>query len=473
MTMPADLRALIVEDEAVLARAVGQRLEREGYRCRRAESLAEARRALDGPVPPDLVLLDMRLPDGSGLDLLAEIPPADHQRMAVIVMTAFGDIDNAVAAMKKGAADYLRKPVDLEAVVLAAERAVTAVRVRNRLAYSLEREHHRIEAPGLIGESPEMSAARQRLTTIASLVGDGSAPPPTVLILGETGTGKDVAARLIHSQGPLANRPFVHVDCAALPGELIEAELFGHAPGAYTGARGARSGLIEAAEDGTLFLDEIGELPLELQTKLLNVIERRVVRRIGANRETPVAARMIAATNRDLPAMITEGRFRSDLYYRLNVLTVDMPALRDCTGDAVILAKHFLAMTARRYGRPQPRLSADAVADLEAYPWPGNVRELSHLIERSVLLSEDNAISAATLALSVPAGQDQAETDTLKALRQMTLDEAERWLITETLKDTKGNVSRAARRLGVTRMAMRYRIQKYGLTPHRHKERIG
>lgn len=468
-------RALIVEDESVLARAVGQRLERDGYRCEIASSLTEARKCLkDTAGSPDLMLLDMRLPDGSGLELLTDdVPGVNPEQMATIVMTAFGDVENAVAAMKAGASDYLRKPVDLEELAFASARAIEAVRIKNQLAYSREREAHHGELPRLTGKSPPIEAVQKRLHAIANLIGDGSAPPPTVLILGETGTGKGEAARIIHQSGPRADRPFVHIDCASLPTELIEAELFGHARGAYTGASGERSGLIEAAEDGSLFLDEIGELPVALQTKLLNVIERRVVRRIGATRENPVAARFIAATNRNLQDMVADGRFRSDLYYRLNVLTIEMPALYSCTGDAVLLAEHFATQVARRFGRSIAGFTAEARVQISRYHWPGNVRELKHTVERAVLLSDANQISASALALPTDT-ESQSPAPTFEdSLEAMTLDQAERWLIEKALLETRGNVTKAAERLGVTRMAMRYRIEKHRLGSRAEKMKNG
>jgi two-component system response regulator AtoC len=253
----------------------------------------------------------------------------------------------------------------------------------------------------------------------------------------------------------------VQIDCASLPRELIEAELFGHEKGAYTGAQGARAGLLEAAEGGTAFLDEIGELPLDMQAKLLNVIERRVVRRVGSVRERPIAARFVAGTNRDLPAMIAAGQFRADLYYRLNVVTLTMPPLRERGNDVTLLARHFAAQTARRYALDEPGFDPVALSALQRYHWPGNVRELKHLIERAVLLCQGRDIGAADLGLpsAATAGADAAAVP----FASMTLDEAERWLIERTLDRVRGNVSEAARRLGVSRMTLRYRIEKHGL----------
>ncbi|HLD09765.1 MAG TPA: sigma-54 dependent transcriptional regulator, partial [Methylophilaceae bacterium] len=304
------LRVLMVEDEVVFARAVVKRLRQAGYECEHAENLADGR-ALAKQFMPELALLDMRLPDGNGFDLLTEFVA---KGIAVIVMTAYGEVSDAVNAIKQGAVDYLKKPVDLEELLLVVEKVKATTKLKHQLDYSRQRDTHAIEGVELLGDSPAMRSVRMQVQRIAQLVAIADAIPPTLLINGETGTGKDVAARLLHQSCARNDRPFVHVDCASLPGELIESELFGHEKGAFTSAQGSRIGLIEAAEDGTLFLDEIGELPLNLQTKLLNVLERRMVRRVGSTKERPVAARFIAATNRDLQQMVTKGRFRSDLF---------------------------------------------------------------------------------------------------------------------------------------------------------------
>jgi DNA-binding NtrC family response regulator len=256
----------------------------------------------------------------------------------------------------------------------------------------------------------------------------------------------------------------VHVDCTALPGDLIEAELFGHEKGAFTSAHAQRIGLIEAAEDGTVFLDEIAELPLELQAKLLAVLERRQIRRVGASRERPVQAWFIAGTNRPIEAMVQAGEFRADLFYRLKVLTLNMPALRERGDDMVLLARRFIRQTARRFGLPQPELTPDAIAAMRAYPWPGNVRELAHLVERAVLLSNGGPISASILMLDIK--PPLSETPPAHPQAQ-TLDEAEADLIRQALEQAGGNISQAARRLDITRMTLRYRMQKHGIMPRR------
>jgi len=380
--------------------------------------------------------------------------------ITTIVMTAFGEINDAVGAMKQGATDYLKKPVDLEELLLAVEKAQDSARIKHQLDYSRQRDSHAVEAVELLGESAVMQAVHAQIDRIAKLSSLTDTVPPTVLISGETGTGKDVAARLLHQSCANHKRPFVQVDSASLPSELIESELFGHEKGAYTSAQGARPGLIEAAEDGTLFLDEIGELPLTLQAKLLNVLERRVVRRLGSTRERPVPARFVAATNRDLQQMVLEGRFRADLYYRLNVLGVTMPPLRQRGDDIVLLTRHFATQTERRYGLPQREFSVGAMQAISGYSWLGNVRELKHQVSRAVLLSKGPVISESDLMLP---SRVRVASPVGEATSPVTLDEAEKVLIENALKQASGNVSEAARLLGITRMTIRYRMDKHGI----------
>ncbi|MPS47939.1 sigma-54 dependent transcriptional regulator [Methylobacillus sp.] len=450
------LRVLLVEDEVIFARAVAKRLQQAGYDCEHAATL-QAGRELVRQMAPDMILLDMRLPDGNGLDLLPELVA---KGIAVISMTAYGEVADAVYAMKLGATDYLKKPVDLDELLLTIEKAQAATRLKHHLDYSRQRNMHATEGVELLGDSPAMSSVKAQIERFAQLVTFSDAIPPTVLIQGETGTGKDVAARLLHLSCANSDRPFVHVDCASLPAELIESELFGHEKGAFTSAQGSRCGLIEAAEDGTLFLDEIGELPLALQAKLLNVLERRMVRRLGSTKEHPVLARFVAATNRDLHQMVLEGRFRSDLFYRLNVLTMNMPPLRERGDDILLLAKHFAVQTERRYGlQPRP-FSAGATSMIREYHWPGNVRELKHQVSRAVLLGRESQIMPHDLAL--PGSLQPKQAMTIPE-RGVTLESAEKALIENALRQSNNNVSEAARQLGITRMAMRYRMERHGI----------
>ncbi|RME35412.1 MAG: sigma-54-dependent Fis family transcriptional regulator, partial [Gammaproteobacteria bacterium] len=442
------------------ARAVAKHMERRGFRARVAGTLQEAEKAFREEVP-DLILLDMRLPDGSGLDFLQRLREKEASSVPVLVFSAYGELEDAVAAMKLGAADYLKKPVDLDELMLNVEKVLANQAVREQLQYSHRREHRAREGVEFLGESPAIRSLREQAERIAGLTTNPGVEPPTVLITGETGTGKDVYAHLLHQLSGRRDSPFVQVDCASLPRDLIESELFGHEKGAFTNAHAARTGLIEAAEEGVLFLDEIGELSLDLQAKLLATLERRLVRRVGSTREHEVKAWFIAATNRNLEEMVAEGEFRSDLYYRLNVLAIGVPPLRERGDDILLLANHFIETVARRFGLPVPELTQEAVEAMRRYPWPGNVRELKHLIERAVLLSKGGEIGVAELML--PAGQAATPATGTAGLEGLTLDEAERLLIEKALERTGNNISQAARQLGVTRMAMRYRMKKYGL----------
>jgi DNA-binding NtrC family response regulator len=452
-------RILVVDDEAVFASAVCKRLGKAGYQCAVAGTLAAAHAQLQSTVP-DLILLDLRLPDGNGMDFLQALRRTPDSAPPIVVLTAHAEVDDAVRAMKQGAADYLKKPIDLDELLLGIDRALEAARLRHQLDYSRSRDSHAVEGALFLGESTVVNDVRDQIVRLAKLMAAAGEPGPSVLILGETGAGKDVAARLLHLSSGRRTRPFVHVDCASLPRELMEAELFGHEKGAFTGAAGARAGLIEAAEDGTVFLDEIGELPAELQAKLLNVIERRKVRRLGSSREHAVRACIVAATNRNLQDMIAQGAFRADLYYRLNVLTVTMPPLRARGNDVLLLASSFAELTTHRYRLPAAAFAEDAKRAMLSYTWPGNVRELKHLVERAVMLSRGNEISAADLGLSATAA---VHDPTAEALDRMTLEDAERTLIQRALLATGGNVSESARRLGVSRMTLRYRMEKYNL----------
>jgi DNA-binding NtrC family response regulator len=455
----ASAQVLLVEDEKVFARAVSTRLARAGIACRMAHTLAEAAERI-AEARPDLMLLDMRLPDGSGLDFLTQLQAKEDPQIPVVVLTAYSEVDDAVAAMKLNAVDYVKKPIDLDELVLILEKVLETASLTRRLSYSRIRDSQATEGVQLLGESPPMAALRSQIERIATLAASVREFPPTVLILGETGSGKDVTGRLLHVQSARGERPYIHVDCAALPKELIEAELFGHEKGAFTSAHAARVGLIEAAEAGTVFLDEVGELPLDLQSKLLAVIERRRMRRVGASEERPVAAWFLAASNRPMAEMVKQGAFRADLYYRLRVLSLSVPPLRDRGADVVLLAREFAAVTGRRYGIAIPEIAPDAEDALLAYPWPGNVRELKHVMERAVLHCGGPVLRASQLMLE---GNSPAEGMQEPSVDGMTLEEAEYRLIRRALEAADGNVSEAARRLGIGRTALRYRMKKHGM----------
>jgi two-component system, NtrC family, response regulator AtoC len=456
--IPFKKKILLVEDEVLFARAVVKRLQKAGFECEHAESLHDAR-SLVKQFEPDIVLLDMRLPDGNGIDLLPEFVT---KNINTIVMTAYGDVTDAVNAIKLGAIDYLKKPIDLEELLLIIQKNEKTTDLQTSLDYSRQRDTLANESVQLIGESAAMQSVRQQITRIAQLSALSDAVQPTVLITGETGTGKDVVARYLHASCVNHDKPFVHVDCASFPAELIESELFGNEKGAFTNAVTSRPGLIESAEDGTLFLDEIGELPLGLQAKLLNVLERRMVRRLGSTKERPVHARIIAATNRDLYQMSNEGRFRSDLYYRLNVITMQMPPLRDRGQDVMLLANYFRQMTEKRYALTHHEFSPSALIAIQQYRWPGNVREMRHQISRAVLMCTQPVISEHDLGLP-QVGHLPTSPVSATSEAQLTLDGAEKAMLLSALEQARNNVSKAARILGITRMTMRYRMDKHGI----------
>jgi two-component system response regulator AtoC len=372
--------------------------------------------------------------------------------------------------MKAGAVDYLTKPLDLEELWVVIERAWEGHRARGELAYLRQRAGHSAPVESLLGVTVVMAEVRQRILQVARADRLGDAGP-TVLVSGETGTGKELAARAIHAAGPRAEGPFVEINCAAIPGALLEGELFGFEKGAYTDARATKHGLFEAADGGSIFLDEVGLLDPALQAKLLRVIEDRAVRRLGALSPRRVDVRVIAATNRDLEAAAREGAFRQDLLYRLRVLTVDLPPLRARAEDVRLLAEHFLAAVRDRYGLAEVRFSPTALQALSAYPWPGNVRELAHAVERAALLNPGRTLEAEHLGLASAAGpvpvsvgsDGLVQTDFERGA--IDLESVERALIEQALTHTGWNRARAAGLLGLTKETLRYRIEKYGLNP--------
>jgi two-component system, NtrC family, response regulator AtoC len=465
---------LIVEDERVLAEAMSDYLARHGFETAMAGSGEAALDAIHRS-EPDLVVLDYQLPGMDGLEVLREIRQRAPQA-AVVMLTAHGSVKTAVEAMRAGAFDYLTKPADLEELALVLGRARSHAR--------LERELHLLQgaggrgAPGerIVGTSEATRGLRAQVERVAGLdLGRGGAPP--VLISGETGTGKGLVARAIHDLSARAERPFVEVNCGAIPAQLLESEMFGYERGAFTDARAAKPGLFEVADGGTLFLDEIGAMPLELQVKLLKAIEDRSVRRLGGLRQKTVDVRIVAATNADLDRSAQEGAFRADLLYRLKVLTLVLTPLRSRPDDVVPLARHFLAEAGRRYRRPR-RLTPDAETALRAYEWPGNVREVANVIERAVLLHEGEEIGAGVLGLpALTRGGAPVEVGGGGGVKVdfsrggLSLSELERTLIVEALKATGGNRRRAAQLLGISVETLRYRMEKHALTSVEHDSR--
>jgi two-component system, NtrC family, response regulator AtoC len=445
---------LIVDDEETHARALARFLGRRRHATTVAVSATQARTAL-AKSRPDLVLLDQRLGETDGIELLREAQASDPE-LPVIVMTAYGSVDTAVAAMKAGARDYIQKPIDLEQLGLLVERALTEARTQAALERLQRAPFEPGSAASILGTSPAMQPVRDFLERMAQLDGLHAGEYPTVLLLGETGTGKSLVARVLHQRSALARNPFLVFDCTVVPRDLMEAELFGYERGAFTDAKVAKPGLLEVAAGGTLFLDEVGELGLAAQAKLLRVIEDKVVRRLGALGDVAVDVRIIAATNRDLAAEVAAGRFRQDLFYRLTVLTLVLPPLRTRGDDVLVLARHYIELYARKYGRPPRQLSDDAVAALASERWIGNVRELAHVIERGMLMGDSEVLTGSDL---LPKTRSSGVEDTTST----RLDEVERQLMRRVLEECGGNVSQAARRLGVSRELLRYRMRKHAL----------
>jgi two-component system response regulator AtoC len=452
---------LIVEDERTLARAVKAFLLESGYEAEIATDAEQAIGLLE-TLRPDVVFSDVRLPGMDGIELLRRIREFDPS-IPVIIMTAYGTIEGAVEAVKLGAFDYLKKPVDLEELKLLADRAREHSQLRQELSYYRRHAAGDVPFAGVIGESPSMRAVLEQARQISAL---DETPP--VLIIGETGTGKGLVARTIHAGSGRASKPFIEVNCTALPATLMEAELFGHERGAFTDAKESRMGLFEAAEGGFLLLDEVGDVELSLQGKLLKAVEDRTVRRVGGIRDRKIDVRILAATHRDLERESQRERFRRDLYFRLAVILLRLPPLRERGNDVLTLAEHFLQRFRTKYGKPVERIDPRSQDLLLAYPWPGNVRELSHVIERAVLWSRGPTLETEHLALEVPmepaAGLDeQRPPASPSGPAGMDLEQWERSLIEQALREAEGNQTRAAQRLGISRDTLRYRLKKYGL----------
>jgi two-component system response regulator AtoC len=436
---------LVADDDSVARDLLAEVLQREGYRVATAEG-GEQCVALARAEPFDLALIDLRMPDLDGLEVLKRLSVV-QPGIPVLILTAFGSVDTAIEAIRAGAYDYLSKPFRMEEIKLAVRRTLNAQRaLRENQQYRQElQERYRPE--NLVGQSPQM-------VEIYKLIARTAAVDTTVLIQGETGTGKEVVARAIHYASPRAARGFVVVDCAALPETLFESELFGHERGAFTGAVTARRGLLETAGGGTCLLDEVGELTPALQAKLLRAIQERTIRRVGGNEAILIDVRFLAATNRDLRKRVEEGHFREDLYFRLAVVTVSVPPLRERREDIPLLAHHALRKCGTAGDKPVRGFARETLDLLSAHQWPGNVRELEHAIERAVALTSSELLLPDDFPLELHA--PRAGGLTLPRPR-MALDEVKRWYIEQVLDDVRGNKVRAAEVLGIDRRTL-YRM---------------
>jgi two-component system, NtrC family, response regulator AtoC len=448
----AQATLLIVDDEDLVRWSLRERFVRDGYTVLESGTAAGAIEKMTPAV--DLVLLDYRLPDGDGLSVLRQIKELSPDTL-VILMTAFSTVENAVAAMKHGAYHYLNKPFNLDEVSVFVDKALETSRLRREVRLLRGSQSREYGFDAIIGASPAMVAAKSLLERIAA------SPATTVLLTGETGTGKDLAAKAIHYNSERASKPFVNITCSALPEQLLESELFGHERGAFTDARQQKRGLLETADGGTVFLDEIGEMTPGLQAKLLRFLEDRTFKRVGGLNDIRVDVRVVAATNRDLEEEVTAGKFREDLFYRLQVMPVRLPPLRERVGDIRLLVAHYVDRYNREFRKHVRGLQPTAQALLDQYRWPGNVRELRNAIERAMLLADNGLLGVEDFATL-------SRTTTTSIFRLppegVDLETVERQLVIQALQRAGGNQTHAGHLLGINRDQVRYRIEKFGLT---------
>lgn len=455
---------LIIEDEAMLGAELARFFKKADWEVNIAHTLQEAEFYLkEQAFDPLVVLSDMNLSDGNALDLLEKLKP-EIDSSEWVFLTGYGSVADSVRAVRLGAYDFIEKPCSLDRLNLLVEGAARSARAQRRLQQQTASRHDYYAIDSLIGDSPAMSGLRNMLRQIVKV------PFPSLIISGETGTGKGMIARILHYAGQRANAPLVEINCAALPRELLEAELFGYEAGAFTGAKKRHRGLFEQAHTGTLFLDEIGEMDLELQSKLLKAVEDLRIRRLGSETEISVDVQIIAATNLDLVEKVNAGLFRRDLYHRLNVINVRVPALRERKQDLEQLVPQFIADCNRKSAKSVSVISDYAWQLLKAYDWPGNIRELRNVLERCVLLAQDQNLPVEWLQLQSPRTLQAGNAPVVNQQGvfipldgSLSLHEMEKFIIQEALARCDANVTAAARMLGTTRETLRYRVQKYHL----------
>jgi DNA-binding NtrC family response regulator len=445
-------RILVVDDEANARTALAELLRDEGYAVETAGDGFKAMGKI-AEFDPDIVLTDLKMPGMDGLELLRKLRAEDEERV-VVVMTAFGAVESAVSAMKEGAADYLAKPINVTELTLVLKRELERLRLRREAGLLRARLAERYSFQNIIGSAPVMQEIFKTVSQVAS-------SRASVLITGESGTGKELIAAAIHERSPRAKGPFVKLHCAALAETLLESELFGHERGSFTGAAGRREGRFSQANGGTLFLDEIGEISPAVQVKLLRFLQEHEFERVGGNETVKVDVRVIAATNRDLKAEVAAGRFREDLFYRLNVINMEMPALRDRPSDVPLLAMHFLRKYAAENGKTITSFADSALARLAGYRWPGNVRELENVVERAVVLCNGESITPAELPPHLTPPTSAAGIQ----IPGSTLEDIERYAITRALEVAGGSTSKAAEMLGISVRKIQYKLHEYQGAP--------
>jgi DNA-binding NtrC family response regulator len=449
-------RVLIVEDEQLIRWSLKQRFASEGYVADEAETTKEGLR-LFGDQTYDLVLLDYKLPDMTGIECLRRIREQDPD-VVVIMMTAYGKVETAVEAMKLGAFDFVSKPFQIDELMMLVERGLETTRLKREVRDYREKMRSKFGFDRIIGNSPQMTELFDLIRNVAE------SGPATVFLLGETGTGKDLIAKTLHYNSDRADQPFVNITCTALSETLLESELFGHEKGAFTDAKTQKQGLFEIAEGGTVFLDEVGDMAPALQAKLLRFLEDKSFRRIGGIQDITVNVRIIAATNQDLGKIIEEGRFREDLFHRLNVITVKIPPLRERSSDVEALTKYFLNEYCREYRRNVREIAPEALEYMRTYSWPGNVRELRNSIERAVILSRGEVLTRSDLVLGQTNTNTTAGIGDLQLPAQgVDLHEIEAEFVRQALRRTDNNQTKAAKLLHLSRDQLRYRMEKLGL----------
>ncbi len=460
---------LVIEDEDVVRSALARRLEQQGYAVAASATATEGFKQLEDGTT-DLVLLDYRLPDAEGLEVLERIRKG-WPDVPVIMMTAFTNVETAIQAMRLGAHNYISKPFTLDEMMVVVDKALETRLLRSEVDRIRSTQLNEFGFDRLLARSPSMMEIVQLLRHLVA------SQARTILLQGESGTGKDLAAKVIHYNGARAERPFMNITCTALPEPLLESELFGHERGAFTDARQQKQGLFELADGGTIFLDEIGDMPVPLQSKLLRFLEEKTFRRVGGTKDLRVDVCIIAATNRDIRALVEQGKFREDLFYRLNIFPVTLPPLRQRSEDVELLANHFIRAFNREFRKDIKGIEPAALAVMQAHRWPGNVRELRNLLERAVLLARTGQLTMADLPAEIrqPAAADaDAARPPAPPTIQLGPDgvdirELERLLVKQALERANGNQSQAAAMLRMSRDQFRYRLHKYGIRVREEK----
>ncbi|MBI4574791.1 MAG: sigma-54-dependent Fis family transcriptional regulator [Planctomycetes bacterium] len=450
-------RILVVEDERLVRWSLEQRLREEGYEVALAEDARGVEPVLEQE-SVDLVLLDMRLPDADGLSVMRRVLERQPAAM-VIIMTAYSTVETAVEAMRLGAYDYIHKPFDMDEMVLTVRKALETTRLRREVQRLRDDQRRRFGVEGMVGATPRMLQVFDLVERIAQ------SDATTVLVQGESGTGKDLVAKAIHFRSARSERPFMNITCTALTETLLESELFGHEKGAFTDAREQKKGLFELADGGTVFLDEIGDMPMALQSRLLRVLEDKSFKRVGGTRDLRVDVRIVAATNRELEKLVADGRFRKDLYYRLQVIPIYLPPLRERREDVIQLAEHFIDGFNREFRKRVRGLTDEARDSLLEHDWPGNIRELRNMVERAMILGRGEVLEVGDLFLNGPRGGLVREGPAFVLPREgLDLEQLEKDFLVQALTYTRGNQTRAASLLGMNRDQVRYRLEKFGMS---------